>query len=196
VIRIQKRPKIVPQHKDVGVQDLLHIEFVFPKRHYNLDEVIVGAAYFIFVKLRIVQLSLSLYRDEEITGKGGTETKRTALRTFEIMDGIPVKGESLPLRLFLGGIPIWPFVAFAGSTVKVDYYLRARMVTDTGRMYFKRLPLIIGRYQTDSVPSVQETETVDEPERAHAVPEEAEAAEEADQAVSVPQQTDPADDAE
>jgi hypothetical protein len=65
------------------------------------------------------------------------------------MDGCPVKGDSLPIRVFLGSEAFWPFLQFPGSLLKTTYYLRVRIESDGGKVYHKRLPLVFGRYARD-----------------------------------------------
>ncbi|KAF5927915.1 hypothetical protein HPG69_009281, partial [Diceros bicornis minor] len=88
---------------EVGIEDCLHIEFEYNKSKYHLKDVIVGKIYFLLVRIKIQHMELQLIK-KEITGIGpSTTTETETIAKYEIMDGAPVKGESIPIRLFLAG---------------------------------------------------------------------------------------------
>ena len=146
VVIFQRQPRPVPVHKEIGIRNILHVEFVFPKGYYRSNECVVGAAYFILVKLRVVFMSISLYRNEVYEGDDAIFSKKTVLKNYEIMDGPPCRGDHTPLRIFMGDENLWPFIHFRGSPLTVEHYLRVLMVDENNKCYFKRLPLEFGRY--------------------------------------------------
>ena len=150
VVIFQRRPRPIPIHKEIGMANVLHIEFVFPKGYYGSNECVVGAAYFLLIKLRIVSMSISLYRNEVFEGHDAMFTKKTVLKTYEVMDGAPCRGDHMPLRIFLGDQKFWPYIQFPGSPLTVEHYLRVVMVDENNKYYFKRLPLEFGRYVDDA----------------------------------------------
>ncbi|MEQ2276331.1 Vacuolar protein sorting-associated protein 26A [Xenotaenia resolanae] len=93
---------------EVGIEDCLHIEFEYNKSKYHLKDVIVGKIYFLLVRIKIQHMELQLIK-KEITGIGpSTTTETETVAKYEIMDGAPVKGESIPIRLFLAGKSLFP----------------------------------------------------------------------------------------
>ncbi|MEQ2179563.1 Vacuolar protein sorting-associated protein 26A, partial [Goodea atripinnis] len=55
------------------------------------------------LRIKIQHMELQLIK-KEITGIGpSTTTETETVAKYEIMDGAPVKGESIPIRLFLAG---------------------------------------------------------------------------------------------
>jgi vacuolar protein sorting-associated protein 26 len=54
------------------------------------------------------------------------------------MDGAPVKGESIPIRLFLTGYDLTPTMRDIGKRFSVRYYLNLVLVDEEDRRYFKQ----------------------------------------------------------
>ena len=93
---------------EVGIEESLHIEFEYNKSKYHLKDVIVGKIHFLLVRVKIKFMELSIIR-KEITGygPGSWDTAESTIAKFEIMDGAPVRGESIPIRLFLGWFAVY-----------------------------------------------------------------------------------------
>ena len=115
----------------VGIEDSLHIEFEYNKARYHLDEAIIGfdillilyrlytticlgKISFILVRVKIKYMEVDIIRREQ-TGNGpSTYTETDSIGKYEIMDGGPIKGEVIPIRLFLKAFQAQP-------TMKVKY---------------------------------------------------------------------------
>jgi vacuolar protein sorting-associated protein 26 len=136
---------VAPIHNEIGMTNILHIEFIFKNREFDCREVVIGAAFLLLVRLRIVHMQISLYCVEEFIGSGDDVHEREILKTVEIMDGPPCRGDSIPIRFFLGDTDIWPFVPFKDSMMRVDWYLRAQITDENGKKYYKRLRVKIIR---------------------------------------------------
>jgi vacuolar protein sorting-associated protein 26 len=146
VALFHERPAAVPQHKEVGITNLLHVEFVFPELFYDVRDAVVGSVYLILIKLRLTEMSLILYRQETCEVDTVSIKQRTQLKRMEIMDGAPVKGDLIPIRFFLAESDMWPFQQFKGSVLKVEHYLRAEMIDENGKHYYKRMTLQFDRF--------------------------------------------------
>lgn len=141
--------EITSIHNEVGMSNVLHIEFVFPKSKVDCCDCVVGAAYFILVKLRIVHMQVSLYVNEVYDRAGKELRKKTILKTAELMDGPPVKGDHVPIRFFLGDMDLWPYRNFKGAHGTSEMYLRVQMTDENGKKYFKRLRVEFMRSKRD-----------------------------------------------
>ena len=157
---------------EVGIDECLHIEFEYQKRCYHLQDVITGNIHFILVRIKIKYMELTVIRREccgdgllsndataAINGgpssaggggneKGHTITETQTLTRYEIMDGAPVKGERIPVKMWLGGIPadLSPTVHASYSTrFSVRYYLNLVLVDEEDRRYFKQQEIILWR---------------------------------------------------
>jgi vacuolar protein sorting-associated protein 26 len=131
--------KAEPIHNEIGMTGVLHIEFVFTHGTFDCQDVVIGAAYLLLVKLRIVHMQISLYCSESYQNVGRVIKERVIVKSIEVMDGAPVRGDNIPIRFFLGDCNVWPYVPFQDSAVQVEWYLRAQMTDENGKKYYKRL---------------------------------------------------------
>lgn len=61
------------------------------------------------------------------------------------MDGAPVRGESIPIRLFLSGYELTPTMRDINKKFSVRYYLNLVLVDEEERRYFKQQEITIFR---------------------------------------------------
>ncbi|KAJ5333250.1 Vacuolar protein sorting-associated protein 26 [Penicillium brevicompactum] len=112
-----------PIKMDVGIEDCLHIEFEYSKSKYHLKDVIVGRIYFLLVRLKIKHMELSIIRRETTGSPPNQYNESETLVRFEIMDGSPSRGETIPIRLFLGGFDLTPTFRDVNKKYSTRYYL-------------------------------------------------------------------------
>ena len=124
-----------PVKLDIGIENCLHIEFEYSKSHYSLKDVIVGRIYFLLTRLKVKHMELSLITRETCGLEPNQLSDSTSIR-YEIMDGSPVKGETIPIRLFLGGYDLTPNSSFNHFSIK--NYLSLVIIDEDGRRYFKQ----------------------------------------------------------
>jgi len=123
---------------EVGIEDCLHIEFEYNKSKYHLKDVIVGKIYFLLARIKIKHMELSIIR-RETTGSGQNQYNESETITkFEIMDGAPVRGETIPIRLFLGGFDLTPTFRDVNKKFSARYYLNLVLIDEENRRYFKQ----------------------------------------------------------
>lgn len=151
-----------PIKMEVGIEDCLHIEFEYEKRWYHLKDTIVGKINFLLVKIKIKYMELAVIRREtsgenvaqQQSQSGGAVTgpnimtETQTLVKYEIMDGAPVKGETVPVKLHLAGIPadLTPtFDAAQNNRFSVRYFLNLVLVDEEDRRYFKQQEIILWR---------------------------------------------------
>lgn len=132
-----------PVKLDIGIDNCLHIEFEYVKSQYTLKDVIVGRIYFLLTRLRVKYMELSLITRESSGVKQNSVIIDTTSIRFEIMDGSPVKGETIPIRLFLGGYDLTPNMSCNYFTVK--NYLSLVIIDEDGRRYFKQSEIVLYR---------------------------------------------------
>ncbi|KAL7533468.1 hypothetical protein ACHAWF_004510, partial [Thalassiosira exigua] len=160
-----------PIKMEVGIEDCLHIEFEYERRCYHLRDVIRGKINFLLVRIKIKHMELAVIRRETsgegvaqsaaMTGFGGAPaatgakggdvgnivTETQTLLKYEIMDGAPVRGEVIPVRLFLRGIPadVTPTYHAENNRFAVRYFLNLVLVDEEDRRYFKQQEIILWR---------------------------------------------------
>lgn len=66
---------------------------------------------------------------------------------FEIMDGAPVRGETIPIRLFLGGFDLTPTFRDVNKKFSARYYLNLVLIDEENRRYFKQQEITVYRAQ-------------------------------------------------
>jgi vacuolar protein sorting-associated protein 26 len=115
---------------DVGIEDCLHIEFEYSKSKYHLKDVIVGRIYFLLVRLKIKHMELSIIRRETTGVAPNQYNESETLVRFEIMDGSPSRGETIPIRLFLGGFDLTPTFREVNKKYSVRYYLSLVLIDE------------------------------------------------------------------
>lgn len=139
---------------DVGIEDCLHIEFEYSKSKYHLKDVIVGRIYFLLVRLKIKHMELSIIRREttgvapnqynesetlvrfEVCGPSlarmqmGFSEQSADLLASQIMDGSPSRGETIPIRLFLGGFDLTPTFRDVNKKFSTRYYLSLVLIDE------------------------------------------------------------------
>mmetsp|Transcript_10622 Transcript_10622/g.22577 ORF Transcript_10622/g.22577 Transcript_10622/m.22577 type:complete len:304 (-) Transcript_10622:662-1573(-) len=124
---------------EVGIEDCLHIEFEYNKSKYHLHDVVLGKIFFLLVRIRIKHMEVAIIKREQ-TGTGtSANTDNETVAKFEIMDGAPVRGESIPIRLFLGGFEqLTPTFRNVNNRFSVKYFLNLVLVDEEDRRYFKQ----------------------------------------------------------
>ncbi|KAJ7517133.1 hypothetical protein O6H91_21G011600 [Diphasiastrum complanatum] len=128
---------------EVGIEDCLHIEFEYT---YHLNDVILGKIYFLLVRIRIKKHMELEVRRRESTGSGSnTYTETETLAKYEIMDGAPVRGESIPVRLFLSPYDLTPTYRNINNKFSVKYFLNLVLVDEEDRRYFKQQEITMYR---------------------------------------------------
>ncbi|KAI5448892.1 Vacuolar protein sorting-associated protein 26 [Naganishia albida] len=130
---------------EVGIEDCLHIEFEYNKAKYHLKDVIVGKIYFLLVRIKIKHMELSIIRRETTGAPPNVYNESETITKFEIMDGAPVRGETIPIRLFLGGFELTPTFRDVNKKFSTRYYLNLVLVDEENRRYFKSSEITIFR---------------------------------------------------
>jgi vacuolar protein sorting-associated protein 26 len=120
-----------------------------------LKDVIVGRIYFLLVRLKIKHMELSIIRRETTGAAPNQYNESETLVRFEIMDGSPSRGrhnhcsaadrtdrtpgETIPIRLFLGGFDLTPTFREVNKKYSTRYYLSLVLI-DEGmvRVHFLR----------------------------------------------------------
>jgi len=146
VVNYDKPPQMNNTIKmEVGIEECLHIEFEYNKSKYHLKDVIIGKVYFLLVRLRIKHMELCLIKRETYGQPPNMITESDTLTKFEIMDGAPVRGESIPVRLFLDQFDLTPTYKDVQSKFSVKYYLNLVLIDEDDRRYFKQQEITLWR---------------------------------------------------
>ncbi|SPP78815.1 vacuolar protein sorting-associated protein 26 [Drosophila guanche] len=134
-----------PIKMEVGIEDCLHIEFEYNKSKYHLRDTIIGKIYFLLVRIKIKHMEIAIIKRES-TGTGPNMFNESeTIAKYEIMDGAPVKGESIPIRVFLAGYNLTPTMRDINKKFSVKYFLNLVLMDTEDRRYFKQQEITLWR---------------------------------------------------
>ncbi|CCD13865.1 unnamed protein product [Trypanosoma congolense IL3000] len=125
---------------DVGVADLLHIEFKYDKKYFHLQERVLGKVTFKVTHMDICHGEVAVTRTETVMPPlvESEVVHSETLQKFEIMDGTPIVGEVVPIRLYLKAIPnLTPTYMNIRECASVQYSLNLVLITSEGKRFFK-----------------------------------------------------------
>ncbi|XP_014291499.1 vacuolar protein sorting-associated protein 26B-like isoform X2 [Halyomorpha halys] len=128
---------------EVGIEDCLHIEFEYNKSKYHLKDVIVGKIYFLLVRIKLKHMEIAIIK-RETTGPN-TFVENDTIVKYEIMDGAPVRGESIPIRVFLSCYELTPTMKDINKKFSVKYFLNLVLMDEEDRRYFKQQEITLWR---------------------------------------------------
>ena len=94
-------------------------------------------------------MELSIIRRETTGAAPNLYNESETITKFEIMDGAPVRGETIPIRLFLGGFELTPTFRDVNKKFSTRYYLNLVLIDEENRRYFKQQEITVFR-----IPSV------------------------------------------
>lgn len=132
---------------EVGIEECLHIEFEYEKSKYHLSDIIIGKVYFLLVRIKIKHMELAIIKREAAGTGANVSNESETLTKFEIMDGAPVRGESIPIRLFMQNYEMTPTFRSVNNQFSVKYYLNLVLVDEEDRRYFKQQEINLWRQE-------------------------------------------------
>ena len=130
---------------EVGIEDCLHIEFQYNRHKYHLQDSIVGKVYFLLVRIRIKYMEIAIIRRETIGAGSQATNENETIGKFEVMDGAPVRGENIPIRVFLDTFDLTPTYLNLNNNFSVRYFLNLVLVDEEDRRYFKQQEIVLWR---------------------------------------------------
>ncbi|GKT23809.1 Vacuolar protein sorting protein 26 related like protein [Aduncisulcus paluster] len=160
--RAQSPPVGRPVKMEVGVEQVLNIEFEFNKNIYGMSDVILAKVYFMAIYQKLSRMEVEIVRNE-VCGEGVmTHTHDDVLASFEVMDGEPVRGETIPVRVYLKGIPLTPTYTRIAGIFSVGYRLNLTIYDTDGNKFFKAHPIRVYRDEHSLIKEVAVPEFTDE----------------------------------
>ncbi|KAL0228754.1 hypothetical protein GEMRC1_013374 [Eukaryota sp. GEM-RC1] len=118
-----------PIRCEVGIEDKLHIEFEYSKSKYHLSDFVTGKVYFLLVRIKIKYMEIAIIR-RETAGNGVSTGEGETIAKFEVMDGAAIRGETVPIRLQLGGYDLSPTMSNVQNKFSVRYYLNLVLIDE------------------------------------------------------------------
>jgi len=134
-----------PLKMEVGIDECLHIEFEYDKSKYHLKDVVVGKVFFLMVRIKIKHMEVAIVKRESTGAAQNAFNESETIAKYEVMDGAPVKGECVPLRIFLGGYDLTPTYLKVANKFSVRYFLNLVLIDEEERRYFKQCEINLWR---------------------------------------------------
>jgi len=143
---------------EVGIEDCLHIEFEYERSKYAIDDVIRGKIDFLLVRIKIKHMEMQILK-KETTGAGPQVINESEVITqFEIMDGAPIKGETIPVRIHLKPFAqkgkLTPTYMAIHKKFSVKFFLNLVLVDEEDRRYFKQQEIVLYREKQKPVMTI------------------------------------------
>lgn len=139
VVNLEEEPDInLPIRMEVGVKGQMHIEFEYSKSYYHLDDSIFGRILFLNTKLKIKNMEIAIIKKETGFTDNDASRETETILNFEVMDGAPVKGEVIPIRIHLKPLKLSPTFSKMGNVFQLKYFLKVVIFDEEDRRYFKQ----------------------------------------------------------
>jgi len=139
-----------PIKMEVGIEECLHIEFEYNKGTYHLKDTVVGKIYFLLVRIKLKHMELEIRRRETVGGGSTAKVETETVAKYEIMDGAPVRGEVIPIRLHLAPYDLTPSYPNVHNKYGVKYSINLVLVDEEDRRYFKQQEITLVRLPEES----------------------------------------------
>lgn len=123
---------------EVGIEDCLHLEFTYSSGTYGIKDCVHGKIFFVLVRINLKKMELEVRRRETIGSGNNIKNDMQTLYKYEIMDGAPVKGETVPVRFYLAPLDLTPTYEKVHNKFSVKYFLNLVLVDMEDRRYFKQ----------------------------------------------------------
>jgi vacuolar protein sorting-associated protein 26 len=128
-----------------AIGGLLRCDVCLDQSDLDVGACLLGALCFDLVRVRISRVLLAVERVESFDNGIMSSRLRSLVAEFEILDGEPVHGDRVPLRVFLPGIKLWPGPP-GRLHLAVRYLIQLVAVGEDGERYESVLPCPLRRY--------------------------------------------------
>ena len=140
-----------PIKLEVGIEDWLHLVFDVDSRNFGLKDVAKGRVTFKKVSIRLKSMEVQLIKKETVN-TAGVSPETTTITKFEIMDGGPIKNETIPIRFFLKPYELTPTMTNINNRFSVQYFINLVLSDVEDRKYFKQHEIILHRIEKKKKP--------------------------------------------
>lgn len=130
-----------PLNKPIGIDQVMHIEVLLNSVVIDCRKEIIGALFMSLAKIRMIHMSIEIYRRETLKYPTGDVSYEEKVGEWEVMDGAPVRGTLIPIRVFLAKCNCWPAPRANGCKVDVEYAMKLRGCDEKNSTYAKRIPI-------------------------------------------------------
>jgi len=90
-------------------------------------------------------MEVAIIKRETIGAGSQAVTETETVAKIEVMDGAPVRGEHIPIRIFLAAFNLTPTYININNKFSIRHYLNLVLVDEEDRRYFKQQEIILWR---------------------------------------------------
>eukprot|EP01027_Heterolobosea_sp_BB2_P006755 GEZU01010156.1.p1 GENE.GEZU01010156.1~~GEZU01010156.1.p1 ORF type:complete len:138 (+),score=43.15 GEZU01010156.1:211-624(+) len=133
---------------EVGIENVIMLQIKYERVNLDLGGIVQGKLNFSLVNADIDIGEVSIIKKETIGYAGSQHTEQETLKKFEVIDGSPISGEVVPMRIYLNSIEKWkltPTCENVNNKFTVKYFLHLSLCDKAGRRYFKQHELFLWR---------------------------------------------------
>lgn len=126
---------------EVGICNLIHMEYELFSSKFELKDCILGKIYFVRVSMKVKSVEIHLLKKETINQK----TENTLITKFEVVDGRPDADDIVPIRMFLNCYELSPTYRDINNIMSIKYYLKFVIIDDDDKAFFKQQEIFLWR---------------------------------------------------
>ena len=126
-----------PIKLEVGIEDWLHLVFDLDSRNFGLKDIALGRVTFKKVSIRLKNMEVQIIR-KEVVNVANVAPIQKVLTRFEIMDGGPIKNETIPIRFFLKPYELTPTYKNINNKFSVKYFVNLVLYDINEKRYYKQ----------------------------------------------------------
>ena len=126
-----------PIKLEVGIDEWLHLIFEMDQRNFGLKDICTGKVTFKKANIKLKSMEIQIIK-KEIINVTGVAPETSVITKYEIMDGGPVKNETVPIRFFLKPYSLTPSMINVNNKFSVQYFINLVLSDDVDRKYFKQ----------------------------------------------------------
>lgn len=135
-----------PIKLEVGIEDWLHLVFEVDSRHFGLKDIAKGRVTFKKVSIRLKSMEVQIIKKETVN-TAGVSPDTNVITKYEIMDGGPIKNETIPIRFFLKPYDLTPTMNNINNRFSVQYFINLVLSDVEDRKYFKQHEIFMHRIE-------------------------------------------------
>lgn len=127
----------------VGIQDMLKLSIDFYHKRYNYRGIMEGKVTFHQVGMPLTFMELQIIKRENLEKED--ENPPSTMAKHQLMDGSPIRNETVPIRLFLKPFDLTPTYESVNNQFSVRYYINLVLEDNEQNRFFKQKEVIFYR---------------------------------------------------
>lgn len=129
---------------EIGIEGILQINAIFKNFYFEVSDTIYGILHLETVKLKISSCYFQILREETYQNKLSSFKQKSEVCKYQLLDGIPCRGDTIPIRVFMPSTRAWPYPE-TDANLKVKYTIRLLFIDVNGKRYNRKLGNFIYR---------------------------------------------------